>query len=100
MANAKELQATALAVITFLVRPSLFLLFGLIGGYALGFTDAFRESDTIGNKAARAIYRIHPAAVSEGIYQRASVIRDTLHRRSGIVDAPPPESPPVEIPPY
>jgi hypothetical protein len=98
MANAKELKATALAVITFLVRPSLFLLFGLIGGYALGYTDAFRESDTIGNKVARAVYRVHPEALSQGIQQRASVIRDTLHQRTGVIEAPAADVPP-EIPP-
>jgi hypothetical protein len=98
MANAKELKATALAVITFLVRPSLFLLFGLIGGYALGYTDAFRESDTIGNKVARAVYRVHPEALSQGIQQRAAVIRDKLHQRTGVIETPAADVPP-EIPP-
>jgi hypothetical protein len=98
MANAKELKATALAVITFLIRPSLFLLFGLVGGYTLGYTDAFRESDTIGNKVARAVYRVRPEALSQGIQQRASVIRDTLHQRTGVIETPPAEVPP-EIPP-
>lgn len=92
MPNAKDMQATVLAIVTFFVRPSIFLLVGLIAGYTLGFTDAFRDSDTIGNKAARVIYKVHPNAVSEGIYQRASVIRDTIHKRSGLLDAiePPP----------
>lgn len=102
MANTKELKATALAVITFLVRPSLFLLFGLIGGYTLGFTDAFRESDTIGNKVARAVYKVHPEALSAGIAERASIIRDTIHAKSGVVDATAPDTtttPPPEVPP-
>ena len=98
MANAKEIKATALAVITFLIRPSLFLIFGLVGGYTLGYTDAFRESDTIGNKVARVIYRVHPEALSQGIQQRASIIRDTLHQRTGGIETPPPDVPP-EIPP-
>lgn len=96
MPNVKDIQATALAILTFLVRPSIFLLVGLIAGYTIGFTDAFRDSDTIGNKAARALYRIHPDAVSQGIYQRASVIRDTIHKRTGIIEEPPAG----EIPPY
>lgn len=98
MSNAKELKATALAVITFLVRPSLFLLFGLVGGYALGFTDAYRDSDTIGDKVARGIYKVHPEALSQGIQQRASIIRDTLHQQTGVIETPPADAPP-EIPP-
>ncbi len=92
MPNAKDLQETALAIVTFFVRPSIFLLVGLIAGYTLGFTDAFRDSDTVGNKAARAIYKVHPNAVSAGIYERASVIRDTIQQRSGLLEpvvAPP-----------
>jgi hypothetical protein len=99
MPRAREVKETALAVITFLVRPSIFLIIGLIAGYTIGFTDAFRDSDTIGNKAARAIYRIHPEAVSAGIYERASTIRDTLHKRTGITE-PDTTIPPSDIPPY
>ena len=76
--NAKDAKATALAVITFFVRPSVFLLFGIIAGYTLGFTDAFRESDTVGNKVARAVYKVHPAALSEGVRERASIIHDSV----------------------
>lgn len=93
MPNARDMQATALAIITFFVRPSVFLMVGLIAGYTLGFTDAFRDSDTIGNKAARAIYKVHPNAVSAGIHERSSVIRDTIHQRTGVLD-------PVVAPPY
>jgi hypothetical protein len=89
MANTKELKATALAVITFLVRPSIFLLLGLVAGYTLGFSDAFRESDTIGDKATRVIYRVHPAALSDGVRARAEVLRDTLHKQAGLAEAPP-----------
>jgi hypothetical protein len=84
MPKAKEIQDTVVAIVTFFVRPSIFLFVGLIGGYLLGFTDAFRDTDTIGNKMARAIYKVHPAAVSEGIYQRASTIRDTVHKKLGV----------------
>ena len=104
MPNAKEVKETALAVITFFVRPSVFLLFGLIGGYALGFTDAFRDTDTIGSKAARAVYQIHPASVSEGIYERASAIKALKDKKMGVIDvdslaAPPTTPPPTEVPP-
>ena len=79
--NAKDVRATLLAIITFLIRPSIFLILGLAIGYGIGYTDAFRESDTLGNKVARAVYRMHPEALSEGIRQRASIIRDTVHSK-------------------
>jgi hypothetical protein len=94
MMNAKDVKATLLAVATFLIRPFIFLILGLIFGYGIGYTDAFRESDTLGNKVARVIYRMHPEALSAGVAQRAAVIRDTAHTRSGVT--------PIDslIPPY
>lgn len=89
MANAKDVKATALAVVTFLIRPSIFLILGLAIGYGVGFTDAFRESDTLGNKVARVVYRMHPEALSEGVRQRATQIRDTVHSRAGVADTIP-----------
>ena len=84
MMNAKDLRATALAVVTFLIRPSIFLVLGLGIGYGIGFSDAFRDSDTLGTKVARLVYRIRPEAVSDGIYRRASTIRDTVHTKAGV----------------
>lgn len=74
-------------VLTFLgnlARPGVFLILGLLIGYWLGFTDAFRDRDTLGNRISRLVYRIHPEALSAGVQQRASVIRDTVQRRSGV----------------
>ncbi len=82
--NVKEAKMTALAIITFFVRPSIFLVLGLAIGYGIGFTDAFRKHDTIGDKVTRMVYRLRPEAISEGIYSRASTIRDTLHSRTGV----------------
>ena len=90
MANAKDIKATALAVVTFLIRPSIFLILGLIFGYGLGYSDAFREYDTIGNKVSRVIYRMHPNALSEGVRQRAEIIRDTVQSKAGVTDVVPP----------
>jgi hypothetical protein len=84
--NAKDLKETTVAVLTFLIRPTIFLILGLAVGYGIGFTDAFREGDSLGYKVARVVYRIHPEAVSEGIHQRASVIRDTIQVKTGVVD--------------
>lgn len=91
MMNAKDAKAAAIAVATFLIRPSIFLIFGLALGYGIGYVDAFRESDTLGNKVARAVYRMHPEALSAGVAQRAAVIRDTIQTKSGVADpfAPP-----------
>jgi hypothetical protein len=84
MMNAKDAKATALAVVTFLIRPFLMLLVGLGVGYGIGFTDAYRESDTLGDKVARQVYRVRPEAVSQSIYRRATVIRDTMHAKAGV----------------
>lgn len=92
MIKAKDVQATALAVVTFLIRPSIFLVLGLAFGYSMGYIDAFRESDTLGNKVARVLYRMHPEFLSAGVAQRASAIRDTVHRNAGVAD--------TTIPPY
>jgi hypothetical protein len=90
MSRAKEIKGTLVAIATFLIRPSIFLILGLAAGYAIGYVDAFRESDTLGNKVARAVYRMHPEALSEGVKARASVIRDTLQERIGVADPVPP----------
>lgn len=87
MMNAKDAKAMALAVITFLIRPSIFLILGLAIGYGAGYVDAFRQSDTLGDKVARVVYRMHPEALSAGIAQRASQIRDTIQQRSGLTDS-------------
>jgi hypothetical protein len=89
MMNAKDLKAAVLAVATFLIRPSIFLILGLALGYGIGFTDAFRNSDTLGTKVARLVYRVHPEALSEGIRVRSSTIRDTIQVKSGLVDTIP-----------
>ncbi len=81
MMRVKEIQATFVAVATFLIRPVIFLILGLAIGYGLGYTDAFREADTLGNRVARKIYQLHPDALSEGVRQRASTIRDTTQTR-------------------
>ena len=88
MSKAKQIQGTVVAIATFLIRPSIFLILGLAAGYAIGYVDAFRESDTLGNKVARAVYRMHPEALSEGVRARASVIRDTMHQRMGVTETP------------
>jgi hypothetical protein len=84
--NAKDAKATALAVITFLVRPSIFLVLGLAIGYGIGFVDAFRQSDTLGDKVARVVFRMHPEALSAGVTARATQIRDTIQVKTGVVD--------------
>src|SRR3954465_261118 len=84
MMNAKDAKGTALAVVTFLIRPFLMLLVGLGVGYGIGFTDAYRESDTLGDKVARQVYKLRPEAVREGVCRRAPVIRDPLHSKTGV----------------
>jgi hypothetical protein len=76
--NVKELKATLISIATFLIRPSIFLILGLVFGYALGYTDAFRQRDTVGDKVSRAIYRMHPEALSAGVNERAHAIRQKV----------------------
>ena len=102
MMNAKEAKATALAVITFLIRPSVFLILGLVLGYGIGFVDAFRQSDTIGDKVARVVYKMHPEALSAGVAERATAIKNLKDNKMGVNDdptAPPPPPDPGTIPP-
>jgi hypothetical protein len=89
MPNAKEARETALAIVTFFVRPSIFLVLGLGFGYLLGYTDAFRPGETLGLKASRVVYKVHPASLSEGIRERATAIRDTVQAKAGLTDIPP-----------
>jgi hypothetical protein len=91
--NAKDAKATALAVVTFLIRPSIFLILGLALGYGLGYTDAFRESDTLGNKVAGVVYRMHPEFLSAGVAERASAIKSLKDQKMGVTDT-------TTIPPY
>jgi hypothetical protein len=93
MMNAKDAKATALAVVTFLIRPSIFAILGLALGYGIGYTDAFRESDTLGNKVARVVYRMHPEALSAGVAERATAIKTLKDQKLGVTDT-------TTIPPY
>jgi hypothetical protein len=104
MMNAKDVKAMALAVATFLIRPSLFLIFGLAIGYGIGFVDAFRQSDTLGDKVARVVYKMHPEALSAGVAERATAIKNLKDAKMGVnVDptAPDTTTPPPDptIPP-
>jgi hypothetical protein len=98
MMNAKDAKATALAVVTFLIRPSLFLIFGLAIGYGIGFVDAFRQSDTLGDKVARVVFKMHPEALSAGVAERATAIKNLKDAKMGVTDTttPPPD---ITIPP-
>jgi hypothetical protein len=89
MPNAREARDTALAIITFLIRPSIFLVLGLGFGYLLGYTDAFRPGETLGLKASRVVYKVHPSSLSDGIRQRATAINDTIQAKAGLADIPP-----------
>lgn len=78
-----------LTFLSFFVKPGIMLVAGLACGYCFGYSDAFRSYDTLGNKVSRVVYKVHPAALSEGVAQRAAVIRDTVQSRSGVSQLPP-----------
>lgn len=71
--------------VSYLVRPSVFLLFGLAIGYYFGFSDAYRDSDTIGAKVSRAISKVDPNTLRADKNRRADVLRDTIRARAGVI---------------
>ena len=71
--------------ISFLVRPAVFLVFGLVIGYWFGYSDAFRDSDTIGARVTRAIGKVDPGQARAESARRGAVIRDTIHAKAGVI---------------
>jgi hypothetical protein len=71
--------------VSYLVRPFVFLLFGLAAGYYFGYSDAFRDSDTIGSRVSAVIHKVDPAEVRAESARRAATIRDTIHAKAGVV---------------
>jgi ribosomal protein L14 len=69
--------------ISYLVRPGVFLVFGLTLGYCYGYSDAFRESDTIGSRVTRVVKKMTPEEMRAEQQRRASIVRDTIRARSG-----------------
>ena len=71
--------------VSYLVRPSVFLVLGLAAGYWFGYSDAFRDTDTIGARVTRAIGKVDPEQVRAEKERRAEVLRDTIRMRAGAI---------------
>ena len=71
-----------LSYLTYLIRPSVFLVFGLAFGYCFGYSDAFRDTDTIGSRVTQVVRHMTPEEVRAEQLRRASILRDTIHARA------------------
>jgi hypothetical protein len=67
--------------VSYLVRPGVFLVFGLALGYCFGYSDAFRDSETIGSRVSQAIHKVDPEAVRAEQQRRAAVVRDSIRAK-------------------
>ena len=74
--------------VSYLVRPGVFLVFGLALGYCFGYSDAFRESDTIGSRVTQVVHKMTPEELRAEQQRRASILRDTIRARSAGVVIP------------
>lgn len=74
--------------LSYLVRPGVLLIVGLAVGYWFGYSDAFRDSDTIGAKVSRTIGKVDPDQVRAERQARAAILRDTIQVRAGVVTPP------------
>jgi len=69
--------------VSYLVRPGVFLVFGLALGYCFGYSDAFRDSETIGSRVTQMVHKMTPEELRAEQQRRAAIVRDTIRARSG-----------------
>ena len=70
--------------------PTLFLVLGVVIGYWLGFTDAWRGGNTLGARAAMIKYKVSPAGgLSEGRQKNAEALKAHIDTKSGVNQLPP-----------
>ena len=71
--------------------PLLFLVFGVVLGYWIGYTDAWRGDKTLGARVAELKYRVSPAGgVAEQRQKNAQKILETKRAKTGIDSILPP----------
>ena len=71
--------------------PVVFLIVGVVLGYWIGYTDAWRGEGTLGAKVAMLKYKVSPAGgVSEARQKNAEKIREHVRVQSGIDSILPP----------
>ena len=76
-----------LSYLSYLVRPGVFLVVGLALGYCFGYSDAFRDTDTIGFRVSQLVHKMTPEELAAEQQRRASILRDTIHARAvGVVN--------------
>jgi hypothetical protein len=72
--------------VSFLVRPGVFLVVGLAIGYYFGYSDAFRDTTTIGSRVSQAIHKVDPEQVRAEAQRRADIVRDTIRARADVLN--------------
>ena len=71
--------------------PVIFLIVGVVLGYWIGYTDAWRGEGTLGAKMAMLKYKVSPAGgVAENRQKNAQKIREHVREKSGIDSILPP----------
>ena len=71
--------------------PIVFLIGGVLLGYWIGYTDAWRGEGTLGARAAALKYKISPSGgVSEARQANAQKMKDHIQAKSGIDSVLPP----------
>ena len=71
--------------------PIVFLIGGVILGYWIGYTDAWRGEGTLGAKVAMLKYKVSPAGgVSDARQQNAEKMKEHIQAKSGIDSILPP----------
>jgi hypothetical protein len=75
-----------LSYLSFAIRPVFLLVVGLTVGYFFGFSDAFREGNTIGSRVSVALGKATPEEMRVQREVRAAALRDTIRARSGVIN--------------
>ena len=72
--------------VSYLVRPGVFLVVGLALGYCVGYSDAFRETATLGSRVSQAIHKVDPEQVRAEQQRRAAIVRDTIRAKYDVLN--------------
>jgi hypothetical protein len=83
MADIKKVAGTVGWMLSYVFRPSVFLIFGLAAGYYFGFSAGYHGGDSIGMRVAVAMGKVDPETLRAEQQARAGELRDTINSRSG-----------------
>jgi hypothetical protein len=70
-------------------RGILALVLGLLAGYALGFSDAYRGEGTLGARVWSVFDKIHPDHVADQRARETAAFRQKIHEAAAVADSAP-----------